>query len=91
MFSSFLALMERYPGAWSFIGPILLGILWAVVSGIFNNAVVIATPDFMHAEHTNAALKAATAIRVAVSHYVVRSDDAEQFLAQLRHAVGIKQ
>ena len=35
--------------------------------------------------------KAATAIRVAVSHYVVRSDDAEQFLAQLRHAVGIKQ
>jgi hypothetical protein len=36
MFSSFLALMERYPGAWSFIGPILLGILWAVVSGIFN-------------------------------------------------------
>jgi hypothetical protein len=28
--------MERYPGAWSFIGPILLGILWAVVSGIFN-------------------------------------------------------
>lgn len=39
----------------------------------------------------NAALKAATAIRVAVSHYVVRSDDAEQFLAQLRHAVGIKQ
>lgn len=39
----------------------------------------------------NAALKAATAIRVAVSHYVVRSDDADQFLSQLRHAVGIKQ
>lgn len=36
MFSSFLALMERYPGAWSFIGPILLGIVWAFVSGIFN-------------------------------------------------------
>jgi AcrR family transcriptional regulator len=36
-------------------------------------------------------VKAATAIRVAVSHYVVRSDDGEQFLAQLRHAVGIKQ
>ncbi len=39
----------------------------------------------------NAEIKAATAIRIAVSHYVVRSDDADQFLAQLRHAVGIKQ
>jgi hypothetical protein len=29
-------------------------------------------------------------IRIAISHYVVRSDDADQFLAQLRHAVGIK-
>jgi AcrR family transcriptional regulator len=38
----------------------------------------------------NRAVKAATAIRVAVSHYIVRSDDAEQFLAQLRHAVGLK-
>jgi AcrR family transcriptional regulator len=36
------------------------------------------------------AVKAATAVRVAVSHYLVRSEDAEQFLAQLRHAVGIK-
>jgi len=33
----------------------------------------------------------ATAIRVAVCHYLVRSDDADQFLAQLRHAVGIAQ
>ncbi|MDV3127362.1 TetR/AcrR family transcriptional regulator [Mycobacterium sp. 21AC1] len=38
----------------------------------------------------NASVKAATAIRVAVSHYIVRSDDGDQFLAQLRHAVGIK-
>jgi AcrR family transcriptional regulator len=38
----------------------------------------------------NGAVKAATAIRVAVSHYIVRSDDDPQFLAQLRHAVGIK-
>ena len=38
----------------------------------------------------NGAVKAATAIRVAVSHYIVRSDDDEQFLAQLRHAVGIR-
>jgi AcrR family transcriptional regulator len=37
------------------------------------------------------AVKAATAIRVAVSHYMVRSDDGDQFLAQLRHAVGLKQ
>lgn len=35
------------------------------------------------------AVKASTAIRVAISHYMVRSDDADQFLAQLRHAVGI--
>lgn len=38
----------------------------------------------------NAAVKAATAVRVAISHYIIRSDDADQFLAQLRHAVGIK-
>lgn len=38
----------------------------------------------------NGAVKAATAIRVAVSHYIVRSDDDDQFLAQLRHAVGIE-
>ena len=36
------------------------------------------------------AVKAATAIRVAVSHYIVRSDDDDQFLAQLRHAAGLK-
>jgi AcrR family transcriptional regulator len=35
------------------------------------------------------AVKAATAVRVAISHYIVRSDDDDQFLAQLRHAVGI--
>ena len=39
---------------------------------------------------SNRSVKAATAVRVAVSHYIVRSDDADQFLAQLRHAVGIK-
>jgi AcrR family transcriptional regulator len=38
----------------------------------------------------NAAVKAATVIRIAISHYIVQSDDADQFLAQLRHAVGIK-
>lgn len=38
----------------------------------------------------NGPVKAATAIRVAVAHYVVRSDDGDQFLTQLRHAVGIK-
>ena len=37
------------------------------------------------------AVKAATAIRVAVSHYIVRSDDDDQFLAQLRHSAGIRQ
>jgi plasmid maintenance system antidote protein VapI len=38
----------------------------------------------------NSSVAAATAVRIAVSHYLVRSDDADQFLAQLRHAVGIK-
>ena len=37
-----------------------------------------------------AAVAAATAVRVAVSHYIVRSDDEDQFLDQLRLAVGIK-
>ncbi|MGV0834847.1 TetR/AcrR family transcriptional regulator [Mycolicibacterium thermoresistibile] len=36
-----------------------------------------------------AAAAAATAVRVAVAHYLVRSDDAADFLAQLRHAVGL--
>jgi AcrR family transcriptional regulator len=38
----------------------------------------------------NSAVKAATAVRVAIAHYIVRSDDGDQFLAQLRHAAGIK-
>jgi AcrR family transcriptional regulator len=43
-----------------------------------------------HLSGPNAAVKAATVIRIAISHYIIRSDDADQFLAQLRHAVGIK-
>jgi AcrR family transcriptional regulator len=43
-----------------------------------------------HLPGPNAAVKAATVIRIAISHYIVRSDDADDFLAQLRHAVGIK-
>jgi AcrR family transcriptional regulator len=39
---------------------------------------------------SNRAVKAATVIRVAVSHYIVRSDDGDHFLAQLRHAAGLK-
>ncbi|MDQ2638672.1 MAG: TetR/AcrR family transcriptional regulator, partial [Actinomycetota bacterium] len=38
----------------------------------------------------NRAIKAATVIRLAISHFIVRSDDDDQFLAQLRHAAGIK-
>lgn len=38
----------------------------------------------------DAALAAATAVRVAISQYLVRSDDSEQFLAQLRHAARVK-
>jgi AcrR family transcriptional regulator len=36
------------------------------------------------------ALAVATAVRVAVSHYLVRSDDDEDFLDQLRHAARVK-
>ncbi|WP_448417072.1 TetR/AcrR family transcriptional regulator [Mycolicibacterium sp. XJ1819] len=35
-------------------------------------------------------LAVATAVRVAVSHYLVRSDDDEDFLDQLRHAARVK-
>ena len=35
-------------------------------------------------------LAAATAVRVAISHYLVRSDDDDEFLAQLRHAARLK-
>ncbi|MEB3020176.1 TetR/AcrR family transcriptional regulator [[Mycobacterium] crassicus] len=38
----------------------------------------------------DAAVKAAAAIRIAISHYIIRGDDTDQFLAQLRQAVGIK-
>jgi TetR/AcrR family transcriptional regulator, repressor for uid operon len=37
----------------------------------------------------NGADAAATVVRVAISHYLVRSDDADGFLAQLRHAAGV--
>lgn len=39
---------------------------------------------------TDPALAVATAVRVAVSHYLVRSDDGEDFLDQLRHAARVK-
>ncbi len=42
------------------------------------------------ADGPNAELAVATAVRVAVSHYLVRSDDDGQFLAQMRHAAGVK-
>jgi len=38
----------------------------------------------------DAALSAATAVRVAISQYIVRSDDSDDFLAQLRHAARVK-
>ena len=38
----------------------------------------------------DAALSAATAVRVAVSQYLVRSDDTDDFLAQLRHAARVR-
>ena len=38
----------------------------------------------------DAALSAATAVRVAISQYLVRSDDSADFLAQLRHAAQVR-
>jgi AcrR family transcriptional regulator len=38
----------------------------------------------------DADLAVATAVRVAISHYLVCSDDAADFLAQLRHAAGVR-
>jgi TetR/AcrR family transcriptional repressor of uid operon len=38
----------------------------------------------------DAALAAASVVRVAMSHYLVRGDDADQFLEQLRHAAGVR-
>jgi AcrR family transcriptional regulator len=38
----------------------------------------------------DAPLAVATAVRVAVSHYLVRSDDDADFLEQLRHAARVK-
>jgi AcrR family transcriptional regulator len=35
-------------------------------------------------------LAVATAVRVAISHYLVRSDDDDDFLHQLRHAARVK-
>jgi AcrR family transcriptional regulator len=36
------------------------------------------------------ALAVSTAVRVAISHYLVRSDDDDDFLDQLRHAARVK-
>lgn len=38
----------------------------------------------------DSALAVATAVRVAIAHYLVRSDDADDFLAQLRYAARVK-
>jgi AcrR family transcriptional regulator len=38
------------------------------------------------AQGPDASLAVSTAVRVAISHYLVRSDDGGEFLAQLRHA-----
>ena len=38
----------------------------------------------------DAQLAAATAVRVAISQYLVRSDDTDDFLAQLRHAARVR-
>ncbi len=39
---------------------------------------------------SDGSVAAATAVRVAISHYLVRSDDDDEFLDQLRHAARVK-
>ncbi|HXL61273.1 MAG TPA: helix-turn-helix domain-containing protein [Mycobacterium sp.] len=41
-------------------------------------------------QDADADLAVATAVRVAISHYLVCSDDADDFLAQLRHAARVR-
>lgn len=36
MFAAFLAMLDRYPAAWSILLPLLIALAWAVISGIFN-------------------------------------------------------
>jgi AcrR family transcriptional regulator len=42
------------------------------------------------AQGPDPSLAVSTAVRVAISHYVVRSDDDAEFLDQLRHAARVK-
>ncbi len=42
------------------------------------------------AQGPDPSLAVATAVRVAISHYLVRSDDDEDFLDQLRHAARVR-
>ncbi|AEV76224.1 transcriptional regulator [Mycolicibacterium rhodesiae NBB3] len=42
------------------------------------------------AQGSDPSLAVSTAVRVAISHYVVRSDDDAEFLDQLRHAARVK-
>lgn len=44
MFESFLALMERYPSAWGFVGPIFATLAWVLVSSIFCSIYDKASP-----------------------------------------------
>lgn len=44
MFSSFFALLERYPSAWGFVGPIFGTLLWVIVSSIFCSIYDKASP-----------------------------------------------
>jgi AcrR family transcriptional regulator len=42
------------------------------------------------AQGPNRSVAVSTAVRVAISHYLVRSDDDADFLSQLRHAAGVR-
>lgn len=44
MFASFFALLERYPAAWGFVGPIFATLAWVIVSSIFCSIYDKASP-----------------------------------------------
>lgn len=63
----------------------------------YEQAVADATADLPPCERlervaagSDPALAVSTAVRVAISHYLVRSDDDDDFLDQLRHAARVK-
>jgi TetR/AcrR family transcriptional regulator, repressor for uid operon len=76
---------QSYPGLW------MIDIEPAQVIKRLSRVIPLMRPRLERlATGPDAALAVATAVRVAMSHYLVRSDDDADFLEQLRHAACVK-